>query len=53
MRIPRRLDEILPAAAMEKFLDVLQQPDISGKVRDALHRVGLQDNSPLDKVKEA
>ncbi len=38
---------------MEKFLDVLQQPDISGKVREALHRVGLQDNSPLDKVKEA
>lgn len=53
MKIPRRLDEILPAAAMEKFLDVLQQPDISGKVREALHRVGLQDNSPLDKVKEA
>ncbi|MEO8272320.1 MAG: hypothetical protein ABI557_21610 [Aureliella sp.] len=53
MKIPRRLDEILPAAAMEKFLDVLQQPDISGKVRDALHRVGLQDNSPLDKVKVA
>ena len=53
MRIPRRLDEILPAAAMEKFLDVLQQPDISGRVREALHRVGLQDNSPLDKAKTA
>lgn len=53
MRIPRRLDEILPAAAMEKFLDVLQQPDISGKLRDALQRVGLQENSPLDKVKTA
>lgn len=53
MRIPRRLDEILPAAAMEKFLDVLQQPDISGKLREALHRVGLQENSPLDKVKTA
>lgn len=38
---------------MEKFLDVLQQPDISGKLREALHRVGLQENSPLDKVKTA
>lgn len=53
MRIPRRLDEILPAAAMEKFLEVLQQPDISGRVREALHRAGLQENSPLDKVKTA
>ncbi len=38
---------------MEKFLDVLQQPDISGRVREALQRVGLHENSPLDKVKTA
>jgi seryl-tRNA(Sec) selenium transferase len=53
VKIPRRLDELLPTAAMEKLLDVLQQPDISGKVREALHKVGLQDAAPLDKVREA
>ncbi len=53
VKIPTRLDEILPAAAMEKLLDVLQQPDISGKVREAMQRVGLQDTSPLDRVRDA
>ncbi len=50
---PLRLDEIIPTAAMEKLMDVLQQPDISGKVREALHKVGLQDAAPLDKIRDA
>lgn len=50
---PLRLDEIIPTAAMEKLMDVLQQPDISGKVREALHKVGLHDAAPLDKIRDA
>lgn len=50
---PLRLDEIIPTSAMEKLMDVLQQPDISGKVREALHKVGLQDAAPLDKIRDA
>lgn len=50
---PLRLDEIIPSSAMEKLMDVLQQPDISGKVREALHKVGLQDAAPLDKIRDA
>ncbi len=58
IKIPRSLDEILPAAAMEKLLDVLHQPDIAGKVREAMNKVGLGevgmgDTTPLDKVKVA
>ncbi|MCA9134362.1 MAG: hypothetical protein KDA45_14435, partial [Planctomycetales bacterium] len=53
MKIPRRLDELLPAAAMEKVLEVLQQPDISHRVREAFHKVGLSESAPLDKVKDA
>jgi seryl-tRNA(Sec) selenium transferase len=53
VKIPLRLDELLHTAAVEKLLDVLQQPDISGKVREALHKVGLQDAAPLEKVREA
>ncbi len=53
VKIPRRLDELVPAAAMEKLLEVLQQPDISGRVRDALHKVGLHDAAPLEKVRDA
>lgn len=53
VKIPRRLDDILPTLTMEKLLDVLQQPDISGKVREALHQVGLHDAAPIDRVREA
>lgn len=38
---------------MEKMVDVLQQPELSGAVRDALNRVGLRENNPLDRVKDA
>ncbi len=53
VKFPIRLDEILPTSAMEKLLDVLQQPDISGKVREAMHKVGLNDSSALDRVRDA
>jgi seryl-tRNA(Sec) selenium transferase len=53
VKIPRRLDELLPAMAMERLLDVLQQPDLSNKVREAMNKVGLRDATPLDKVKVA
>ncbi len=53
VKIPKRLEELLPAAAMEKVLDVLQQPGISGTVRDALNKVGLKDANPLGQVQDA
>ncbi len=53
VKIPLRLEELIPAAAMEKLFEVLQQPDISGKVREAIQRVGLHESSPLDKVSKA
>lgn len=53
VKIPLRLDELLPASAIEKLFEVMQQPDISSKVRDAMHRVGLHESSPLDKVSKA
>ena len=53
VKIPRRLDDLLPAIPMEKLLDALQQPDISGKVREPLHRVGWHDAAPLESVRDA
>lgn len=54
VKIPTRLDDLLPAAAMERMFEVFQHPELSQKVRDAMGRVGLgRQATPLDKVKEA
>lgn len=52
VKFPQKLEDLYPAGTIEKMLDVLQQPDISGKVRDALEKVGLKDNNPLDQVQK-
>ena len=53
VKIPSKLEDILPPAALGKILDVLNQPALSGAVRDALSRVGLKDASPVEQVQEA
>lgn len=53
VRIPNRLEDLYPASAIEKILDTLQQPDLSGKVREALGKVGLRDANPLEQVQQA
>jgi seryl-tRNA(Sec) selenium transferase len=53
VKIPTRLEDLLPAAALEKVMEVLHQPDISSSVREALHKVGLKDANPLGQVQDA
>lgn len=53
VKIPNRFEDLYPASVVEKVLDVLQQPDLSGKVRETLDRVGLGDVNPLEQVQQA
>lgn len=55
VKIPNRLEDLLPVTAIEKFLDAMQQPDLSGRVKDALERVGSLAGSanPLEQVQQA
>jgi hypothetical protein len=53
VKIPSRLEELIPAAAMEKVMQVLNQPDIPASVREALNRVGWKDANPLGQVQDA
>ncbi len=52
-KIPTRLEELLPIGAYEKVVDLLQRPDLSGRLREALNKVGLKDLNPLDQVQDA
>lgn len=53
VKIPSRIEDLFPAAAVEKILDVLQQPDLSGKLRETLDKVGLREINPLEQVQQA
>ncbi len=53
VKIPSKFEDLLPPAALGKILDVLNQPGLSGVVRDALNRVGFKDSSPVEQVQEA
>ena len=50
VKFPQKLEDLYPAGTIEKMFEALQQPDISGKVRDALEKVGLKDSNPLEQV---
>ncbi len=53
VKIPTKLEDLLPPVAFAKILDVLNQPALSGAFREALHRVGIKDSSPVEQVQEA
>ena len=53
VKIPTKFEDLLPPAALGKILEVLNQPALSGAVREALHRVGIKDASPVEQVQEA
>lgn len=53
VKIPNRLEDLYPANALEMLTDVLHQPGISAKVREALDRVGLRELNPLEQVQQA
>ncbi|QDV24889.1 hypothetical protein [Aureliella helgolandensis] len=53
IKIPRRLDDILPAAAMERVLDVLQQPELTASVRETLSKMGVKELNPIEKMQDA
>lgn len=53
VKIPSRLEDLLPLAAYEKVVDLLHRPDLSGRVREALGKVGLQELNPLEQVQDA
>lgn len=52
IKIPRRLEDLVPSAAIEKVLDVLNQPELYQNVKDAA-RKSVQDYSPVEKVQSA
>ena len=53
VKIPSKLEDLLPPVALGKILDVLNQPALSNAFRDALNRVGIKDASPVEQVQEA
>ncbi len=53
VKIPNRLEDLYPATAIEKILEAIQQPEISGRVRGTLNKVGLGDLNPLEQVQHA
>lgn len=53
VKFPQKFEDLYPAGTIERVLDVLQQPDIPNKVREALEKVGLKDNNPLDQMQKA
>lgn len=52
-KIPTRLEELLPLGAYEKVVDMLHRPDLSGRLRDAMNKVGLKELNPLEQVQDA
>lgn len=52
-KIPTRLEDLLPLGAYEKVVDLLQRPDLSGRLRDALGKVGIKELNPLEQVQDA
>ncbi|HBE68051.1 MAG TPA: hypothetical protein DDW52_07860 [Planctomycetaceae bacterium] len=52
IKIPRRLEDLVPSAAIEKVLDVLNQPELYQTVKDAAKK-SVQDYSPVEKVQSA
>lgn len=53
VKIPSRLEELLPLGAFERVLDSLHRPELSQKVREAVSKVGLKELNPLGQVQEA
>ena len=53
VKIPNRLEDLYPAAAVEKLLDALQQPELSGRIKETLGKVGLGEIHPLEQVQQA
>lgn len=52
-KIPTRLEDLIPVGAYEKVVDLLQRPDLSGRLREALGKVGLKELNPLEQVQDA
>lgn len=52
-KIPTRLEELLPLGAYEKVVDLLHRPDLSGRLREALGKVGIREVNPLSQVQDA
>lgn len=52
IKIPRRLDDLVPTAAIEKVLDVLNQPELYQGVKDAVGK-SVKDINPVDKMQSA
>jgi hypothetical protein len=53
VKIPTRLEDLLPIAAFERVLDALNRPELSQMVREAVSKVGLQEMNPLEQVQDA
>ncbi len=53
VKFPTKLEDLVPPAAVGKVLDILNQPALASTVREALHKVGLKDGSPIEQVQHA
>ncbi len=52
MSIRDRIEDLYPAAAIERVLGALQAPELSDRMRDALRRVGLKDAKPAEQIQQ-
>ncbi|MFN3190958.1 MAG: hypothetical protein ACE361_10585 [Aureliella sp.] len=53
VKIPNRLEDLYPASAIERILDVVNQQEIPEKVKNAISRVSSGEVNPLDQVQQA
>ncbi|RMF41576.1 MAG: hypothetical protein D6753_09400, partial [Planctomycetota bacterium] len=52
MSIRDRFEDLYPATAIERVLGVLQTPELTDRVRDALRKVGLKDAKPAEQIQQ-
>ncbi|GIW99243.1 MAG: hypothetical protein KatS3mg111_2576 [Pirellulaceae bacterium] len=47
-----RLEDLYPAAAIERVFNALQTPDVAGRLKEAMRRAGLKDHRPLEQIQQ-
>ena len=52
-KIPRRIDDLLPADTVQRMLDAIHSGDIATSVREVMGKVGVKDLRPIEKMQAA
>ena len=53
MRIPSRLQELIPPAAVKQLMELVGQPSLLGGLRDAAQKLGWKDSWQATNLRDA